>query len=455
MKKSVRRSAQMVVAGALVLAACGTEGSAPAPVIRGSWDRINQTILTPTCATGGCHHTGAPFAQSSGLALDRDVAYRNLISVAPKNVAAISGGYLRVKPRDSDKSQLYHKLVIQHPGDPDHDHGAAFGETMPLGGDPLLNGQVEFIKRWIDAGAPETGEVVDTMVLQDRSKQAVAVFVALPPPASGVQLRVDAFQVNPNFERELFVYRRVNNAAEIYVNRVETRMRASSHHFVLYTFQPTIPTFLVPSFDAVRDIRNTDGSLNLINLLPMGFHTFFAGAATSNSDYTFPPGVAMRVPAGAAFDLNTHYVNRTSVPLTGEVHANLHTVPLSGVQHVAQTLNMGNQDIVLPPKTRTTMTKTFINQGATMTVFMLTSHVHERGERFVIKLAGGARNGEVVYTSTDWQHPEITTYAAPIVLRNGEGLTSEVTWNNTTDRTIRFGLTSVDEMGIIFGYFYQ
>jgi hypothetical protein len=41
------------------------------------------------------------------------------------------------------------------------------------------------------------------------------------------------------------------------------------------------------------------------------------------------------------------------------------------------------------------------------------------------------------------------------VLRPGEGLTSEITYNNTTDRTIRFGLTSQDEMGIIFGYFHH
>jgi hypothetical protein len=31
---------------------------------------------------------------------------------------------------------------------------------------------------------------------------------------------------------------------------------------------------------------------------------------------------------------------------------------------------------------------------------------------------------------------------------------SEITYNNTTDRTVSFGLTSEDEMGIIFGYYY-
>jgi len=48
----------------------------------------------------------------------------------------------------------------------------------------------------------------------------------------------------------------------------------------------------------------------------------------------------------------------------------------------------------------------------------------------------------------------IRIFAEPIVLRAGEGLTSEVTYNNTTSATIRFGLTSEDEMNIIFGYYY-
>jgi hypothetical protein len=36
-----------------------------------------------------------------------------------------------------------------------------------------------------------------------------------------------------------------------------------------------------------------------------------------------------------------------------------------------------------------------------------------------------------------------------------EGLTSEITYRNTTAATVRFGLTSQDEMGIIFGYYYE
>ena len=48
----------------------------------------------------------------------------------------------------------------------------------------------------------------------------------------------------------------------------------------------------------------------------------------------------------------------------------------------------------------------------------------------------------------------MVNYAVPIVLEKGQGLRSVVTYNNTTSNTIRFGLTSDQEMDIIFGYYY-
>jgi hypothetical protein len=76
------------------------------------------------------------------------------------------------------------------------------------------------------------------------------------------------------------------------------------------------------------------------------------------------------------------------------------------------------------------------------------------GEKFQIKIFGGPRNGEVVYESTDWEHPIVLNLTTPIQLQAGQGLTSVVTYNNTTNQTISFGLTSEDEMNIIFGYYY-
>jgi hypothetical protein len=87
-------------------------------------------------------------------------------------------------------------------------------------------------------------------------------------------------------------------------------------------------------------------------------------------------------------------------------------------------------------------------------VLLLTSHMHELGERFVIRIVGGARNGQVVYETNSWSHPDIVSFSPPLQLAVGEGLRSETTFNNTRNRTVQFGLTSEDEMSIVFGYFY-
>ena len=90
----------------------------------------------------------------------------------------------------------------------------------------------------------------------------------------------------------------------------------------------------------------------------------------------------------------------------------------------------------------------------TTTIFALTSHMHARGTRFEIQIVGGARDGESVYVNTDWEHPQMLTFATPLVLQPGQGLKSIVTWRNETEKFIQFGLVSTDEMAIIFGYYY-
>ena len=179
--------------------------------------------------------------------------------------------------------------------------------------------------------------------------------------------------MRPNFERELFVYGSLGNASDIYVNRIQTSMRALSHHFVLYSVDPSMaPGWpCTPAANVVRDIRNADGSMNLLNMIPMACHVFVGGSMTQTSDYVFPPGVALRLPASMSIDMNVHYVNRTSSEIPGEGYANLYTVPLAQVQKVAHTLNMSNTSFSLPAGKETTVEKTFTVSQQT-TVFMLT-----------------------------------------------------------------------------------
>lgn len=447
------------LSAALLLSGCGdgsVDTSQPddtsSTQVASTWGRIQKTILTPSCATSGCHAAGSSGATQSGLTLDAAHAYASMVGVVPVNGAARADGMLRVNPSLPDKSFLFWKLRFMEPPT-----GKDYGAPMPSTNIPLTNGQVEYIRRWIAAGAPATGEVADTSVLADRTQIVPSTFAALTPPTQGFQIHVEPFSVQPNFEREIFIYKPVGNSGDIFVNRVETKMRPGSHHLIAYTFNSTTPAAVLQppilTSNTIRDIRNPDNSMNIIAMIPMAYHVFFAGSMTQISDYVFPAGVAMRVAAGTSFDLNSHYVNTGTSAITGEAYVNVHTTPAAQVVHEAKALNMANTSFSLPARQRTTVSKSF-TVSATTTIFLLTSHMHKRGEKFVIRLKGGTRDGEIVYTNTDWEHPLMQGFATPIVLKAGEGLTSEITYNNDTDRVITFGLTSEDEMGIIFGYYY-
>lgn len=426
----------------------GSLPSGPPAVDQGSFATLQRQVLTPSCATAGCHVGTNPQGR---LSLSEDVAYEQLVGVAPSNPAAVRDGLRRVVAGKPDSSLLFHKVIFP----PGH-HASDYGNPMPSGTAGLSLGQVEFVRQWIEKGAPKTGSVVDATLLADRSVQVALPFEPLAPPAAGTgfQLRVEPFDVNRNFERELFSYRALGNAQPLYVNRIETSMRPFSHHFLLYTFESSMPAILRPQPNVVRDIRAPDGSLIAGTILTMGYHVFFAGAMTQRWKYTFPAGTALRLPANTGIDLNLHYANHTGNTVKGEAYVNLYTVPASQVPRVLSTLNLGHTSFNLPPRTRTTVDRVFTFNTPT-TVYALTSHTHERGERFQIRIVGGPRDGELVYENLDWEHPAIVNYPTPITLQPGQGLRSTVVFNNTTDRRISFGLTSEDEMDIIFGYYYS
>lgn len=410
---------------------------------------LQRRILTPTCATAGCHASDkdSDFLQH-GLVLAEGVAYQNLLNVKPKNASALEEGLLRVKPFASLQSLLYHKLNTNAL----HHAGRSYGNPMPLGSPPLSVGQIEFVRRWIEAGAPQTGVVADAALLDDKTSSAIAYGPMAPPtPGYGLQMTIPTFDIKPNFEREIFLRKAVGNGQDIYINRFEVSMRPSSHHFVAYSFRNNA---LIPPPDVVRDLRNEDNSLNPITTLYMSNHVYLLGSPTPYTNYTFPDGMALKIPAGMTLDLNAHYVNKTADVIKGEVQLNLYTTTLLPTTKLVQTIDFGNTAISLPAGQRTVLTKSF-TFNKPVKILTLTSHNHKLGEKFVIRINGGSRNGEIIYTSTDWEHPETITYKTPIALKKGEGLTSEITYNNTTSRTVTFGLTSEDEMGIIFGYYYE
>ena len=422
---------------------------------RSTWNIIQEEVLLSSCAN--CHASQTAITKQSGLDLSKNEAYSEMVGVSPKNIAAKEDGLVIVSNEGGmkglAKSFFWEKINAY---DREHylsDH-PQYGQMMPPGENFLSDGQLKFIRSWIEAGAPESGIVVDEKLLLDSNRYSPPEFTPLNPPEKGIQLHIKPFEVKPNYEREFFQYTDLNIDGDIYANRIEIEMRSGSHHFILYSFDKNINNSNIPEYDIKRDLRFEDGTMNVQTLRTMQYHEFFSGTQWPRMDYNLPPGVAFKLNSKFGIDQNAHYVNRSDSIIIGEVFTNIHTIDRSEVEKVANIINWSNQEILLPPRKVTTLNKSFITD-APIYIGQLFSHAHEKMTEFVVKIKGGERNGELVYWTDDWEHPPIINYDPPIQLNNGEGLELIATYDNQEDRFITFGFLSTDEMMILFGWYYK
>ena len=321
---------------------CSADGPGPvqtaAPKSNSTWDIIQTEIFAGQCVS--CHTAGTSFGRQSGLVLTPDVAYEQLVGATPTNAAAAADGLMRVSDLGQGMPGLLKSYLWEKINAPDQQHFYGdhlyYGEIMPLGDKPLTNGQLAFIRAWIEAGAPETGHVADPDLLQDESRYEVPEFQPLAKPENGVQLHLPPFEIQPNTEREIFVVHPLNNEEDIFLERVQISMKSGSHHFILYTFQDDIPPERMPEPYEYRDLHNGTGQYVLSTILTQFYHLPITGSQWPFVDVSLPPGVAVRLPKNTLLDLNSHYINPTSQPVTGEVYTNLHFADPSEVEHEAR-----------------------------------------------------------------------------------------------------------------------
>ena len=132
------------------LMACAGNGPLPdggvvATPSAASFDSIQQSIFTPHCLSAGCHNSTD---QANNLVLEPGAAYANLVSARCFNQAAQTAGLLRVVPGDPDHSFLLIKLTLAG--------ASTLGSSMPLNQSPLAPADIDLVRNWILAGAPNS-----------------------------------------------------------------------------------------------------------------------------------------------------------------------------------------------------------------------------------------------------------------------------------------------------------
>ena len=438
-----------------------------APGENAAYHDIQEYIFDKSCANSVCH--AAP-ANAGSLSLTYGLSYEDLVGRVPQNPAAAAAGMKLVDPGNPDNSFLLTKLI--GPTAPEQ------GARMPFGGGVLHNGKIEAIRTWIEAGAPQNSKVVgigDLGVLRDPDE--VFEPPAPPLPGEGYQLRLPPFQIEPGTEREIYYATQITDESgnpvegDIFINRVEIFYPAGSHHFILYRFteeglangvpeRGITPGIGVSPADPFRELDPEDpqvlGNFGVDRL-------FVVGTQTDDTLFEFPEGVGLRMPGDTVYDLNSHYINLLGdETLIGETYVNIYTIPEEEVQYEAIEIFVSNRSINVPPGvTRVSKMTWYVedelerrghNPAAELSVFLLTSHMHRHGELFEINQRS---TGDLLHRSIAYDNAPITRFEPILRLGPDDGLRFQCTHNNyDTNEPLIFGLTSEDEMCIIFGYYY-
>ena len=436
---------------------------------RYTWEIINEDILTPKCAS--CHYEGSFFSETSDLVLTEVVAYSQLLNRNPNNTSAENNGLTLLSDEGGMLglllSYFWEKININNEVHFYSEH-PQYGEIMPLGGPFLTNGELDFIEDWIWAGAPEIGIVADPLILNDESVYESPEFTPLQLPSMGFQYHIGPFDVYPDTEREFLYYVPPVDGA-YYINRVEFAAAPGTHHFIAYLFsdnyfgnEPNPYEYRDIHFPYVEDTVEM-----FTNIITLQEHTFVTGTQWPTWSYSLPEGVALKVDSDFGLDLNPHYFNYTEETIQGEVYLNLHTSLPQDIEHVAGILQLGRNDIELPPNQETVLTEVFStseilqstnidppDEATNMNIFQLFSHAHQLMTRFDILIQHPNGDEELIYTALDYEHPPILNLDPPLVISSGQNIIAKATYYNNTDDWVNFGLFSTDEMMLVFGLVY-
>jgi Copper type II ascorbate-dependent monooxygenase, C-terminal domain len=273
--------------------------------------------------------------------------------------------------------------------------------------------------------------------------------LAKPKAGGGYQIHIDPFPVQAKFEREFYVRKDLGNTEEVYLNGFEMKARPGTHHMIAYSFGKDDK---LPAANIIYDQNMPNNSASLRSGKSTGGPLFQSPAAEYK--FNLPDGYAVKTAANASFYMNSHYFNSTDKTRFGELYVNFYTTPKAQVKQELDVEYWAPEEIVLPPNQTTSMKTDYIMKKETV-IPLLLSHYHKRGKKFEVRIKGGARDGELIYTSEDYEHPVVKTFSPALVLKAGEGLTTDVTYENNTNRTLKFGVTSEDEMNILIGFKFE
>lgn len=437
-----------------------------------TYEKVYQ-LLQSSCAFSGCHK-GSPGAGMLNLSGSMQQVYEQLVGVAPTNPAAKDKGYQRITPGYPERSYVLHKLA--HTG-----WDAAFGVSQPEGSRmppspfPALEpAEIELMRQWVLYGArmdeKEVNDSLLTAYYAGQGKKRISIPPA-PQEGEGFQIHYGPFFLPPNGEMEVFKKQTLELEEEVEINRIEVFFNDESHHFIIYKMRASAQGNYR---EGLRDVSESETAM---------FDNRILAAWQRPNNIELPTGTAYFWKTGNVMDLNYHFINFNSDSiLAGDVYINVYVqpkgtaeqemhsqlIPIDALELLLGGGELGKNLIIPNNGAPVVFTDEFALPFPNVTwhVWLLSTHTHRTGIDYDIYLRNpdGSKGDQLFegfynfdYTFNqgyyDWEHPPIR-YFNPLLPVNMSlpqgGLIHEATYLNTTDDTLYWGNSALDEMMLFF-----
>jgi hypothetical protein len=259
---------------------------------------------------------------------------------------------------------------------------------------------------------------------------------------SGLQANIGPIDVPAGVETTQCIVVPLGNTEDVVMNGYTINLSEGSHHLIVYE---------------TTDMEQDDP----VNCTPfaglaLGTDIPIVFANTKQETWAFPAGIAIDLPANQMIKIEGHYINTTASDLQGTGNVTFDTVP-AATAPAFQAANFnffGTTKITIPPNS-TYSTGPLFQAGIAGTHFIsVTTHQHRLGTGAQVWLGNQGDMSDRVANDTDWSTPSWSLIAPQYDFDGTNGLNYQCDWTNTTDQTVGFGESALDEMCFVGGYYY-
>ncbi len=339
-----------------------------------TFSQVHQLLQT-NCAGASCH---SGQTSTFDVTLTDSAFYAALVGATPINPAAAARGDKLIKPGYVDKSFLLRKLShgmnvplsLQQPNE---------GNYMPDGLAPIKDFEFELVRQWILNGAPKTGEVVDTGLIntfyRDGGITDTYPYEAAPAPGTGFQMYVGKVFVRPNSEEYFYIKHKPDLTGNLEIPRIVTLLPASTHHFVIYKFAQGSEANYREGLRGEIESSHPDVQDGI-------------GTGKNRWEYTLPPHTAYFWAQNTTLDFNLHIKNSSHDSiLASDIYINVYTQPVGTAQSYMLIRNFPVFTISIPEDGQEhtfTEVANDTNETNYWKIWQLYSHTHKYGTDYDI-----------------------------------------------------------------------